>query len=565
MKKFNLFAIGVVAMLMAATGVYAEDNNNITEVSELKACLSQTTDATCHVAKSLTGEKALDEAVTVNKKINLTLAKDVVVETKAAITVAKDASLTIDGGTISRTDTAIGQVIIVKEGTLNVDNTTLKSTISSTATETSKSVVAVMGGNVTMGVNSVIDGYAGLIVYPTNYPSAGSNAGTVTINLNGNITAKQYAVQVNGRVTEGTVKVNVNAGTYKSTESAALYAAGIADWEIGKDVKVSGLEAILAKAGKVTVNGGTFTATGNTGSGSDKNLRAGSAAGATVAVVATTGYNTGSEDGIVLNIVDGTFTSDKGNVLYLDDTAATGTVIPNVKGGSFVAKTSSQEALKVVALDEANEIFVEGGSFKGKESTSGLDDKYLAADLSSGEDAKGNVIVGTPHTIKVNVILDNGVKVSYTIPAESDDKLSRVNGEKIDLIELLSINKNVSGDSSKRYAVRYTLSNGTTGLDEFTMIDDDVTVDAVIVMVSSKTKPSETIPTTPTPGTDNEGENQGSENQGGNQGSENQGGTTDEDLDNPNTLDNVTSVAAMGGISLAIAAAGIATLKKREN
>ncbi len=560
-------------MLMAATGVYAASDERITDADAFNKCLQQEGEATCKV---LILDK-LTADVTVKGKINLVLdlGADKVLKTDGKkIVVAEGASLTIDGGVIDAEEKAAKIVEVNAGGTLEVKNTTLKTSKPGETTKNMKGLIVVYAATkestptakVTLGADSKLVGQSGIMVQPgadangyKNEDAAGYN---VELNLNGNITAQEYAVQVNGNVDPSkNIVVNVKAGNYISEKAIALYAAGVSTWNIEDGVKVTGAEAVIAKGGTVNINGGTFTADKST---SDPlNTRASeSAKGAAVAVLYDENYNedgNGTNNTLALNVVNGTFTSKTGYALYIEDATTDDdkTIKPSVKGGSFVSKDENKDAVKAEKLSDDNELFIEGGSFTVASTGSKLYE-YLIADLALGTDEKGNAIVGTPHYLTLKVNKADGVSVSYKIPAKPWEY---VKGQYVNLIELLGLDEEDGPkDTTKRYAVRYTASNGTTGLDKFTMVDDDVTIEAEIVEVSAKTKPSEDIPTTPTPGTDSGTVTPGTQEPG-----TTDPGTTDEDLDNPNTLDNVTSVAAMGGISLAIAAAGIATLKKREN
>ena len=539
MKKLNLFTTGIITMFIATVGVNAASNDKITTGAELKSCLESNKEATCTVIKSLSD---FDNDTTVTNNITLTLDKDVTVSGSAAIIVSDEASLTVDGGTLIKSKTNEAEVIKVNAGgTLTVKSTTLKTDLTtlSTPNHPHKAVVLVEGAttengaatNVTLEAGSKLDGYVGLVVVPSGYASAdGQDKATynVTVNLNGDITAKQYAVQVNGNVDPSkNINVNVNAGTYKSSHSIALYAAGVSNWTISDGVTVSGVEAVLAKAGNVTINGGSFTTVKEPSDVGNLNQRAGNAKGAAVAALKDSGYNQGSDAKITLDIENGSFTAVDGDALYLNGD----NVEPTVKDGAFVATGSGKKAVNVVTVAEKSEKFISGGSFRGEDdATSGVEATNLTKDLATGEDAEGNTIVGKKHIIKVTAI--KGIE---GVPYKKIIQLEYVEGELVDVLSLLEITDQPDSRTHE-YAVQYVLSNGTYGLNRFTMPGaDDITVELEIVEVPEGTEPSEIIPTTPGEPTNPEDPERDPE-----------AGEKPGDEENPQTGDNVVGSIAMG-------------------
>ena len=90
-----------------------------------------------------------------------------------------------------------------------------------------------------------------------------SGAENVTVNTAGELSTSNsgYAtIYVNGNVNSATI--NVNGGSVTNNENTAIYAAGNTELTIDGGAYISGTSSIEIRAGKLTVNSGTFDSTG---------------------------------------------------------------------------------------------------------------------------------------------------------------------------------------------------------------------------------------------------------------------------------------------------------------
>ncbi len=558
-------------MLMAATGVVAGD---VTNDTTLRSCLESAESEVkdCKLTTDVSLVLSSDVTVVGTKTLDLNGKTLTITGTANSVKVGNNVSLTIKNGTVDATGTSSANVkvfVVDGKGTLVIDEVTLKGAVDTNNTAT---VRAVNDGGTIKVDNSKFIGASVLV--GDNAADAGVH-GTKNVKVtitNTTIDNAGFALSVNGNVSKQANALNTITleGNTFTSDGIAMYSAGYAVWEI-KSGTYTGTDVMNIRSGKVTISGGTLSATGahadlptNTTPGYALSF------GAAVGIVSDDISGAPYVGQVELYVTGGTLESAYGNAIY--EAKYTGSNNDDLKEISITGGTfkSGDDATAVVWLSNAKTNYVKGGTFiPAREDATPLQDGAVDERTAmEGTDKDGNKIVGKPVTIKVTNIggLD---EFNYT----RFKTIKAAPGSQVDLLQLLGIGgydengdfytmNGIEPDSkSHRYGVEYKLSNGTTGLDVFTMVaNKDVTIELTLVEVDLGAEPSEDIPTTPAPGTD-----PGTVTPGTQEPGTTDPGTTDEDLDNPNTLDNVTSVAAMGGISLAIAAAGIATLKKREN
>ena len=121
MKKFNkimgLMVLGI-SSLWLTSGVKAE-----TTWEDLKSCLEQTQKATCEVDTALTGY-SLNANLEVKGSKTLNLNGNKLTLNGYYINVEAGADLTIENGTIERTDKSLN-VLVAAGGSLNLNKATL--------------------------------------------------------------------------------------------------------------------------------------------------------------------------------------------------------------------------------------------------------------------------------------------------------------------------------------------------------------------------------------------------------------------------------------------------------
>ena len=496
-KLFGLMVASGLAFSFAGN-VNAEETPTVVKGNNVEACLKAEGKATC----TLTANQTIENAIEVKGNVTLKLEKGVELTLKENIVVT--GSLNINGGTIKDIDEDSVNTLIVKpKGSLTTDNVKIISE-TKTVNKPTQAVIAVYGDKettdtttVNIGANTTVEGYAGLIVYPEDSTStqiAGNQANNVTVNLNGTWKTTSYVIQVQGVIKEGTpVTVNINGGSYTSEHNTALYASGLAKWNV-ENAKVVGTEAMVIRGGDVTINSGTFTGNGTTSA--DNALASGvtTNAGWTGASIAVVGEKNSYVGNINLEINDGTFTSENKNALYFDVDQNSKLQSAKINNGTFVSP-KDQEALW---RDKGNpNKIVYGGTFIGK--TSAIDNKSALASNLQSKTVGDVTYVGTPYTINVSGIdleeqtIENGTIDSINIPA------SAVSGQPINIADLIKVTAN------KGLVVKYvvtdkdnkeiTVTDGT-----FTMPDSNVTIAVSIVepgqdpviQPSEPTKPTDT-------------------------------------------------------------------------
>ncbi len=531
MKNLKMFAIGLAAFAAMTMGVHAMTYKGDNAL-DFASCLNASTDSVCTLTKS--GAIA---GATVHKNVTLNLEEGVVLTLNGfAISVQDGASLTVNGGEIKRTDTTDANILVVKEGG---SLTTKAVKLTSTAVAPShddQSVIAVDGGSntskvtkVSIGKDTTVSGYAGLIVYPTTRNVDGK-AENVTVDLNGTWNTVGYTIQTQGRIktTTNVPVINVNGGSYTSTKNVALYAAGQGKWTIAKGVKVTGDEAIYVKSGEVTVDGGEFIATGDCNYG-QKHTDSGVTSNAYATGAALSVYNqAGYANGIKVVVNDGTFKS------------ACSVIAADVSGNDTIAiKGGSYESPKNVAPIRGNATaFVQGGTF-----SSSLTASYIASNLSQVT-INGVTYVGAEYKVTTEVTEENGKVDSIMSPATA------IAGAKVIIADYVKVTPN-EGYVAIYKVVDVDGKEVSVTDGSFVMPESDVTVTVTFVVKTEATEP--TVP--------------GDEEQNNNVvvGDEANSQQPAENIQVAKTGDNIVTYMGLGLASLAVVALGSKNLKKQTN
>ena len=129
----------------------------------------------------------------------------------------------------------------------------------------------------------------------------------VTVDFGGKIEATVHGITIQGIIknAEGAPVINILDGAVINSEQTGLYAAGNGTWNIG-NANITGKEsAIGIKSGKVIINGGTFTCTGESQMPTEGYSNGINASGAAIQLESNKDYYGNVE----LIIKDGTFTS----------------------------------------------------------------------------------------------------------------------------------------------------------------------------------------------------------------------------------------------------------------
>lgn len=328
---------------------------------------------------------------------------DAVSETNV-VSVDNGKTFTIDlnGKTLS-----LGARMSIKSAFVTVQNGTIKGDIALTASGKDAAY-----NSFTLASNAAIEGDYGIMVFEDE--KGANNFGT-TVNIDGKITGKSSALWVLGNITTdwATAKhpVTVNVGptavlTNPSKDDTALQMAGSCVVTIEDGAQITGGTAIEVRAGKLTVNGGTITGTGDSTT-SDPNGNGTSTKGAGIAVAQ---HTTKQPIDVVVN--GGTITGHTGfYVANPQKNAEVSEVNATINGGDFV--TTAPDGNAVVRDENAGgaDVAVTGGSFTGK-----VDQSLLGEGFEAVPDANGKLTVAVSANAEATWY-QNGVKKAGALDA----------------------------------------------------------------------------------------------------------------------------------------------------
>lgn len=372
-------------------------------------------------------------------------------------------SFTVYGGSLD----IIGKGSIIDEyhQALNVWGTT-----DSTKTEFSTLKV---GKDVTL---KGLYGIAVLYVNSTDRESYG-----VSIDFAGTIEGKS-GISINGLLqnTVGSPVINVLDGAKINVEGNGIYGAGYGVWTIG-NVEITGKNSAIAfKAGKVTINGGTYTCTGESSMPTEGYSNGINASGATIQLESNKDY----KGNVELTINGGTFESKNAvNIYEYFDSNATETGVKSIEitNGKFISKEVMNNFFISDELLYKGVIAVSGGTFSANPVT------YLKAGHKVAL-SEGSYVVSP---IKVE---KGTIKVSGTITNGANAQVKLIQSGTV--IATVEANANGAYEFSDVKAGKYNVSfvKGNDSITKFVeVVDKDVKLDAEII---------ENVSTTVTVGTD---------------------------------------------------------------
>lgn len=294
----------------------------------------------------------------------------------------------IEGGTLISTVANNGGIIWAKGSSANVANAT----------------------SITVGKDAVLKyetpGYGyGVEIDKTNT----NDSYGVNVKIDGSV---EGGVYVHGNIQHKDNEPQITIGSTAVLKGVglsypAVYAAGYANWVFEDGATVTGEGSALAiKSGKVTINGGTYTATGADTTPTSGFSNGVNASGATIQIESNASY----AGEVELTINGGTFVSDNGRVFYeyLDASAANTAVSSiTINDGTFLAETAGKDVF-MVSQEFANTItgFVHGGVFssdptafasEGTVFARNDDETFTKADPSKPSD-NGNEDTKNPET-----------------------------------------------------------------------------------------------------------------------------------------------------------------------
>lgn len=445
MKRKMLVIVAMIAMIFSLSVVSAKE----VEVNDAATLL-----AAFKTAESGDVVKLIDN-------ITYTLPERVLVSTDVTLNM-NNHNIDFDGASVRSFTVQGGSLNIIGKGTishpehnaLNVRGTTDKTKVNYSTLKVGKDVTV----NGLYGIAVFYDPENKKIGYGVNVEFAGK----IEKSTEGGIT-------INGTLqnAEGAPVINILDGAVINSEKAGLYAAGNGTWNIGK-ANITGKElAFGIKSGKVIINGGTFTCTGESKMPTEGYSNGINASGAAIQLESNKDYY----GNIELIIKDGTFTSKNAVSIYeylAKNIKKTNVNKIEILGGKFVSARGNNNFLLSEELDYKGAIAVSGGTFsanpvsylKPAHKVTFSEEKYVVSPI--------NVVEGT---FKISGTITNG------------------NNAKVQLIQGGNVLKVVTADDEGKYEFtkvekgKYNIvfingNNSTTKLVE--VLDKNLKVDAEI-------------------------------------------------------------------------------------
>lgn len=445
MKRKMLVIVAMISMIFSLSVVSAKE----VEVNDAATLL-----AAFKTAESGDVVKLIDN-------ITYTLPERVLVSTDVTLNM-NNHNIDFDGASVRSFTVQGGSLNIIGKGTishpehnaLNVRGTTDKTKVNYSTLKVGKDVTV----NGLYGIAVFYDPENKKIGYGVNVEFAGK----IEKSTEGGIT-------INGTLqnAEGAPVINILDGAVINSEKAGLYAAGNGTWNIGK-ANITGKElAFGIKSGKVIINGGTFTCTGESKMPTEGYSNGINASGAAIQLESNKDYY----GNIELIIKDGTFTSKNAVSIYeylAKNITKTNVNKIEILGGKFVSARGNNNFLLSKELDYKGAIAVSGGTFsanpvsylKPAHKVTFSEEKYVVSPI--------NVVEGT---FKISGTITNG------------------NNAKVQLIQGGNVLKVVTADDEGKYEFtkvekgKYNIvfingNNSTTKLVE--VLDKNLKVDAEI-------------------------------------------------------------------------------------
>lgn len=444
MKRKMLVIVAMIAMIFSLSVVSAKE----VEVNDAATLL-----AAFKTAKSGDVVKLIDN-------ITYTLPERVLVSTDVTLNM-NNHNIDFDGASVRSFTVQDGSLNIIGKGTishpehnaLNVRGTTDKTKVNYSTLKVGKDVT--------------VNGFYGIAVFsdPENkklgYGVNVEFAGKIEKSTEGGIT-------INGNLqnAEGAPVINILDGAVINSEQTGLYAAGNGTWNIGK-ANITGKEsAIGIKSGKVIINGGTFTCTGESQMPTEGYSDGINASGAAIQLESNKDYYGNVE----LIIKDGTFTSKNAVSIYeylAKNIKKTNVNKIEILGGKFVSARGNNNFLLSEELDYKGVVEVSGGTFsanpvsylKPAHKVTFSEEKYvvspinvvegafiISGTITNGNNAKVQLIQGG-NVLKVVTADDEG-KYEFTKVEKGKYNIVFINGNNstTKLIEVLDKNLKVDAE-----------------------------------------------------------------------------------------------------------------------
>lgn len=449
MKRKMLVIVAMIAMIFSLSVVSAKE----VEVNDAATLL-----AAFKNAESGDVVKLIDN-------ITYTLPERVLVSTDVTLNM-NNHNIDFDGASVRSFTVQDGSLNIIGKGTishlehnaLNVRGTTDKTKVNYSTLKVGKDVT--------------VNGLYGIAVF---YDPENKKKGYgVNVEFAGKIESTEGGITINGNLqnAEGAPVINILDGAVINSKKTGLYAAGNGTWNIG-NANITGKESAMAiKAGKVNINGGTFTCTGESKMPTEGYSDGVNASGASLQLESNKDYY----GNIELIIKDGTFTSKNAVSIYeylAKNIKQTNVNKIEILGGKFVSARGNNNFLLSEELDYKGAIAVSGGTFsanpvsylKPAHKVTFSEEKYVVSPI--------NVVEGT-------------FKISGTIANGNNAKVQLIQGGNV--LKVVNANENGEYEFAKvekgKYNVVFIKGNASTTL-LAEVIDKNITLNADIKTGSS--------------------------------------------------------------------------------
>lgn len=457
MKRKMLVIVAMIAMIFSLSVVNAKE----VEVNDAATLL-----AAFKNAESGDVVKLIDN-------ITYTLPDRVLVSTDVTLNM-NNHNIDFDGASVRSFTVQDGSLNIIGKGTishpehnaLNVRGTTDKTKVNYSTLKVGKDVT--------------VNGLYGIAVF---YDPENKKIGYgVNVEFAGKIESTEGGITINGNLqnAEGAPVINILDGAVINSEKAGLYAAGNGTWNIG-NANITGKElAFGIKSGKVIINGGTFTCTGESQMPTEGYSDGINASGAAIQLESNKDYY----GNIELIIKDGTFTSKNAVSIYeylAKNIKKTNVNKIEILGGKFVSAKGNNNFLLSEELDYKGAIAVSGGTFsanpvsylKPAHKVTFSEEEYVVSPINVVE---GKFIIGGTITngknAKVQLIQGGNVLKVVTADDEGKYEFTKVEKGKYNIVF-------INGNNSTTKLVEV--------LDKNLKVDAEIKTGSVTVLVGKDT------------------------------------------------------------------------------
>ena len=428
-----LVFVAPVSASEGSTTVVVNDLTNLT--ANLTVGGSVSDGDTLYLESDITASSSID--INSGKTITLNLGGHRIDgSVKDLLKITNGTDITITNGTINSTS----WVIVVDGGKLTLGNNILINA-SNVAKSDAATVVGIIGSStdvadysvVTINDGTTLSGRYGVVVKQNEtkasdaYVAYGVNLCINSGTFKGHTDKNEDAIGIwtlgNFKVTTGNVpKIAINNVDMKNL-SIGIASMGYSDITIN-NANVNAANAIEIKGGNVTINGGTFTSTGEYVDPAEANGNGSEDTGAALSITSNDGYAQSTN----VSISGGLFTSEKGHavyegIAYISSESKWASEDSHVKlfsvtGGKFITNNNSLDVVNLVNMSHEMKANVFTGGMFNKE----LGSDYFASNYKLGY--KDGFYVLEKNEVTVTVIDADGVSENTVVQIPVNSKYS---------------------------------------------------------------------------------------------------------------------------------------------